>query len=644
MKVSFKWLKEVVDIPVDADALGHALTMVGLQLESKQELGNTEDAILDFEVTVNRPDCLNVFGLAREIALIFGSPAPALNGLHKTQTIPFRNNDGRYSGDGKEMRILIEDADLCPRYCGQLITGIRVGPSPPWMQAKLEACGLRPINNVVDITNFVMLEIGQPLHAFDFDTIANGTIRIRRAQNEKLIMIDGKERLLDDSMLAIADSNRAIAVAGVMGGRETEVTESTTNILLESAYFQAASVRRTAKSLELSTDASYRFERGADFKLQATACLRAAALMEEWAGGRVHPVIDVCPGKFTSAEIRVRQQRIPRILGQSIDPHLADNILTALGFIKKAENLWQVPSFRVDIFREIDLIEEIARHSGYNNIPATLPKGEKKYQEDYATYDMERSAIQFLRGAGLEEALTYSFVNDSAENSIRILNPISETAAFLRTSLLPGLQESVNHNLRHRNDDIRLFEIGRVFPPEGEKTALGIAALISYRDLKGIIESLFAALQFETPSIIDGSLTLGGKTIGRIIQTKSETRDLNLCEVYLSDLPVISRKILRFEPLIPYPVIQRDVSFFIDQEVAYSRLEDALKTLPLAALREFKLIDRYEGKNNPVGKVSLTLRLTFQAKDRTLTSEEADAMFDTAVTALSEKFQIETRK
>jgi phenylalanyl-tRNA synthetase beta chain len=643
MKVSFQWLKEVVEIPVDAEALGHALSMVGLQLESKQQLSGDE-AILDFEVTVNRPDCLSIFGLAREIALIFGSPAPALNGLHKAQTIPFRSNDGRYAGGGKEVRILIEDPDLCPRYCGQLITGIKVGSSPQWMQTKLEACGLRPINNVVDITNFVMLEIGQPMHAFDFDTIGDGTIRVRKARNEKLVMIDGKERLLSDSMLAIADASKPIGVAGVMGGKDSEVTDTTTAILLESAYFQPASVRRTAKALELSTDASYRFERGADYKLQASACLRAAALLEEYAGGEIHPVIDVCPAKFMSAEIRVRQQRISRILGYAIDPHLADNILTALGFIKKAENLWQVPSFRVDIFREIDLIEEIARHSGYNNIPETLPKGEKKYQEDYPTYELERSVTQILRGAGLEEALTYSFTADSSEYSTRILNPVSETAAFLRTSLLPGLEESVKHNLRHKNEDIRLFEVGRVFLPEREKTALGIATLMPYRDLKGILESLFSALQYETPEVVDGSLLLQNTKIGQIIQTDIESDVLQLCEIYLSDLHTLSKQALRYKPVVPYPVVQRDVSFLIDQDIIYSRLQEALKKLNIASLRECKLIDRYEGKNIPTGKVSLTLRFTFQANDRTLTSEEADGMFDTAITALSKEFQIEIRK
>ncbi len=643
MKISYQWLKEVVDIPVDPEELGRALTMVGIQLEDFQVF--QDDTTLDFEVTVNRPDCLNILGMAREIAMIFGSPPPALHGLHKTQIIPFRVNDGYYSGGEKEIRILIEDSDLCPRYSAQLMTGIRVGPSPAWMQKKLEACGLRSINNVVDVTNFVMLEIGQPMHAFDFDTLAGGTIRVRKARNEKLMMIDGKERLLTDSMLAIADADQAIAVAGVMGGMETEVTESTTNILLESAYFQPASVRRTAKALELSTDASYRFERGADYKIQATACLRAAALLEECAGGTVHPVIDVSPEKFVPAEIRLRQQRIARILGQTIDPHLADNILTSLGFIKKAENVWQVPSFRIDIFREIDLIEEIARHSGYNNIPATLPKGEKKYQADHPAFDLERAVNQFLRGAGMEEAYTYSFVEGSTiTNAIRILNPISETAVALRTSLLDNLQQSVAYNLRQRNEDVRLFEIGRVFLPEGEKTALGIAALTDYLNFKGILESMFEALQYEKPSIAGGSLSMKETLVGRILQTTIDAHPLQLCEIYLSDLIQLPKRVMRYQPVIPFPVVERDVSFLLSQDVRYSELENIFQHLNIPTLRKWKMIDRYEGKNLPPGKVSFTFRLTFQALDRTLRSEEVDVMFESVIRALSDKFQIELRK
>ena len=638
MKVSYNWLKETVDIPADPDALARALTMVGLQLESKQAF--EEDTTLDFEVTVNRPDCLSILGLAREIALIYSSPSPALKGLHAAQVIAVKTNDGRYSGAGKDLRILIEDTDLCPRFCGQLVTGIKVGPSPSWMQKRLEACGLRSISNIVDITNYLMLELGQPMHAYDFETIAGGTIRVRKARNEKLLMIDGKERLITDSMLAIADAERVIGVGGVMGGMETEVTDSTTNVLLEAAYFQPISVRRTAKMLELSTDASYRFERGADYKMQANACLRAAALLEECAGGTVHPVLDVCPGKFVVAEIRLRQPRIARILGQTIDPHLADNILTALGFIKKAEYLWQVPSFRVDIFREIDLIEEIARHFGYNNIPSTLPKAEKKYQADYPTFQLEREVNQFLRGAGLEEAFTYSFVNEGA---IQIVNPISETAKALRMSLLPNLQESVAHNLRHRNEDVGLFETGRIFLPNAEKTALGIAMLGEYRVLKGILESMLKALQYPEPTIRDGSISIEGKNIGRLIQSRSDSHPLQLCEIYLSDLVQLPKQRLSYDPVIPYPFVERDVSFLVSDQIQFLQLEDMFQQIDIPELRTWKLVDRYQGKNIPSGKVSLSLRFTFQAGDRTLTSEEVDRMFERIVRTLSQNFSIELR-
>jgi phenylalanyl-tRNA synthetase beta chain len=642
MKVSYNWLKEVVDIPVDADALTRALTMVGIQLESKTPY--EDDFTLDFEVTVNRPDCLSIYGLAREIALIFSSPAPAVNGLNSAGVIPFMNGDGRYSSAGKEVRILIEDSDLCPRYCGQLITGAKVGPSPAWMQKKLEACGLRPINNVVDITNFVMLELGQPMHAFDFDALSEGTIRVRKASaNEKLKMIDGKERQLNDSMLVIADASRPVAVAGVMGGMETEVTESSVNILLESAYFQPGSVRRTAKALELSTDASYRFERGADYKMQANACLRASSLLEEYAGASLHPVLDVCPGRFVPAEIRLRHPRIARILGQTIDPHFVDNILTALGFIKKAETVWQVPSFRVDVFREIDLIEEIARHSGYNNIPSTLPKTDKKYQADYPTFEMERAIGQYLRGAGFDEAYTYSFVN-STEGGIRIINPIAETAAGLRTSLLPNLQESIDFNLRHRNENIALFEIGRVFLSKGEKTAVGIAALTEYRRMEGVIEKLFDALQYDQMKLQDGLISLSGTTVGRMIQSQIDSNPLQLCEIYLTDLIDQPKRPLRYEPAIPFPFVERDLSFYVDKNVAYSQFEMIFHNVKQPELQKWTLLDRYAGKNVPPGKVSMTFRFKFQSPDRTLTSTEVDKMFETIVQSLTKNFQIEIRK
>jgi phenylalanyl-tRNA synthetase beta chain len=640
MKVSYNWLRQIVDIPVDADALATALTMVGLQLESKQQSGN--DISFDFEITVNRPDCLSVVGLAREIAVLFQSPAPIITDLHPCEILAFRGAEGTYSAAGRNVRIVIEEPELCPRYCGQLITGVTVQPSPQWMQQKLEACGVRSINNVVDVTNYVLLELGQPMHAFDFDQIANDTIRVRKARNEKLMMIDGKERLIDDSMLAIADANRAVAVGGVMGGMETEVTGSTTTVLFESAYFQPASVRRTAKLLELSTDASYRFERGVDYRMQATACRRAAALLAELGGGTAHPVIDVAPGKFVQPEIRLRHQRITRILGQQVDPHLADNILTALGFIKKSEHLWQVPSFRVDVFREIDLIEEIARHNGYNNIPSTLPKIDKKYQADYPTFEMERAVNQFLRGAGFDEAFTYSLTSDS--RGIKIQNPISETMSSLRTSLLQNLQQSIEFNLRHRNENVRLFEIGRVFLPEGEKVALGIAAMSEYRAVKGVVENLFEALQYQKPGFENGTLQLNGHQLGQFHQTSIDGASLQLCEIYLSDLQQLPTRELRYQQIIPYPFVERDVSFIIPEHVPFSQLEITFHNVKLANFTSWKLIDRYAGKNIPEGKVSLTLRLIFQAPDRTLTSEEVDAMYDQIVTRLNQHFPIELRK
>ena len=644
MRFSYNWLKEMVDIPVDADTLARELTMVGLQLESKQQLEN--DVILDFEITVNRPDCLSVYGLAREIATIFGVPVPSVAGLHSADVIRSEQNYGQYASADIQLKIMIEDTELCPRYCGQILTGVKIGPSPRWIVERLEACGLRPVNNIVDITNLVMLELGQPLHAFDFDQLAEGTIRVRKAADERLVMIDGRERLLRSPMLVIADASRPAAVAGVMGGADSEVSPGTTAILLESAYFQPASVRKTSKALELSTDASYRFERGVDYNLQAIACRRAAALIEEAAGGKVHPVLDVAPLRFVAPEIELRHERIERVLGRSdIDRSFVENTLTSLGFEMKNGRLWIVPSFRVDVQREIDLIEEIARHYGYNKFPNTLPKAERKYQSDYPTFELERALSQILRAAKLDEAYTYSLVGTGmAPEGIPLVNPISEATVRLRTSLLPGLIDSIEYNLRHRNHEVGLFEIGRVFLKEGEKVAVGMALLGEYRELKGIVESAVPALGYPQPSFQKGSVLVGDKLIGRIGQMQIDTSPAQVCEIYLSDMVALPKSRITYQPIIPFPFIERDMSFFVDDAILYADLARVFGELALPDLRSYKLLDRYQGSNTPHGKVSLTFRLLFQAESRTLTSEDVDSLYQRIVAEFVSRYGVELRK
>src|SRR5262245_12015620 len=326
MKVSYHWLEEISGVEADLDTLISKLTNIGLKLEDKKPVGN--DISLDLEITVNRPDCLSHYGVAREIVTAFQLPPVVYPEIHPDIPVHVRETTGNY----EDLTIILENPELCPRYSGQLLTGVKVGTSPDWLRERLEACDIRSINNVVDITNYVMFELGQPLHAFDYDKLAGKTIRVRRARNEKLVMIDGKERLLTESMLVIADAEKPQGVGGVMGGKESEVSDSTINVLLESAYFVPSTVRQTRKALDLSTDASFRFERGVDPLLQDVAIRRAALLLEQIAGAKVHSVLDVNVMQTRQHQIKLRPKRIERILGEAVQQDFSETVLTSLGF------------------------------------------------------------------------------------------------------------------------------------------------------------------------------------------------------------------------------------------------------------------------------------------------------------------------
>ncbi len=639
MKISYEWLREWVDIPVDANSLASELTMVGLQLAGMEITDG--DTILDLEITVNRPDCLSLRGLARETGVLFGTDPRALPDLLNVEVIRSENAEGSYPSGEFPLRISLKDTSLCPRYCGQVVSGVTVGASPAWVVRKLESAGIRSINNIVDVTNLVMLELGQPMHAFDYSKLSQSTIRVRRAGREKLLMIDDRERMLNDPMLVIADADRAVAVGGVMGGKESEVTDQTTVVLLEAAYFQPASVRVTAKTLEMSTDASFRFERGADPEIQATACRRAALLLQQLAGGKAQPVLDVSALMTAPVQIEMRPERVERILGIKMNPEFMERTLAALGFRNASGNIWTVPSFRVDVFREIDLIEEIARHYGYNRFPDTLPKAEKKYQADHSTYELERNISQYLSGAGVDEAYTLSF---GTEGEVQILNPVSETGSKLRASLVPGLLESIEYNLRHRNREARLFEIGHIFFAAGEKTMLGIAMIGEYRELKGILESMFPALGYQQPSWNQASLMIGDRQLGTMQQKAIGGHQVQTCELSLTDLVMLPKREIRYQQIIPFPFVERDASFVLDAAIPYFELQQVIAQIQIPELRSYHLVDRYLGGNIPIGKVSVTFRFVFQSETRTLTSEEVDALYDQIVVKVASRFGAELRK
>jgi phenylalanyl-tRNA synthetase beta chain len=348
-------------------------------------------------------------------------------------------------------------------------------------------------------------------------------------------------------------------------------------------------------------------------------------------------------------QVELRPERIERILGEPVDQSFVETVLTGLGFVQEEKNRWTVPSFRVDITREIDLIEEVARHFGYNNFPSTLPEGGIKYQEDYPTYGLERAVSQFLQGARVDEAVTLSFVNQSSpfikpEKSIQILNPISEAANELRNSLIPGLLESIDLNLRHRNRDVRLFEIGHTFHPHGERVMLGIVLIGDYQELKGIVEDAIVALQYPEPEVKDGKILIGEIELGDISQYDLEGNTVYAGELSLSDLIQIQKIKTKYKPIIPYPPIERDLTFVIDEQVPYSKMEGVFKQLAIPEIRSFKLIDRYKGKNAEPGKVNLTFRIIFQSENRTLLSEEVDALCAKIVAEFARSFGAELRK
>jgi len=426
-----------------------------------------DDRVLEVEITPNRPDCLSVLGIARELAALTGAR------LEPPQIALKESSESA----NKRARVRIEAPDLCHRFTARVITGVTIGPSPSWLRARLRAVGLRPISNVVDVTNYVLWELGQPLHAYDYDTVAEATIVVRRARpDERFTTLDGQERVLDASMLLIADPERAIGLAGVMGGANTEVTERTTRVLLESAWFAPGSIRRTSRALGLRTDAAYRFERGADIEGLVTASARAAALIVETAGGTIaRGVVDAYPRKRKPQHVRLRMSRVKRVLGVAPTPALARRVLTGLGLPVKSRGGdldVTVPSFRRDLSMEDDLVEEIIRVWGYDRIPATLPGGAISLVPAPTALPQGQAVRRALVGAGLAEVVTYSFTDPAKAELLRrtvdpkpveLMNPLAQDASLLRLSPLEGVLSAVATNVRRQQPDVRVFEISKTY-------------------------------------------------------------------------------------------------------------------------------------------------------------------------------------
>jgi phenylalanyl-tRNA synthetase beta chain len=651
------------------------------------------DVVYDLEVTPNRADLNSVIGIAREIAAVTG------NALK----LPVISNQCSVisAEAGKSVAVKLQEPGLCPRYTARVVTGVKVGPSPDWLRQTLEKIGIRSISNVVDVTNYVMLETGQPLHAFDYHLIAKGadgkpTIVVRRATaGEKFKTLDNQERTLTSDMLLIADEHKGIALAGVMGGANTEIRDDTRDVLIESAYFMPTNIRRTSKALGLRSESSYRFERGCDVGIADYASQRAAQLILETAGGTLVPgVVDAYPTPAEPKQITLRHHKANELLGLNLRPEEIEYYLGQLGLKavgRKARPVddtsspepvtFSIPSFRVDLKREVDLIEEVARLHGVDKIPSTAPRGAVGLHPFDAVYDEIAAVRRLLTGLGLNEAQGQTLIGRSEvrgakdEDIVGLANPLSADMDVLRPSLLPGLVHSLRHNITRKNDDVALFEIGRVFMNANgqtkEERRLAVAltgqrspafwsgddrdAKFDAMDLKGIVEDVLEhfglrGIQFgkrAEPSALfleSAAITLGGKLplgeLGQLLPALAKQYDLRdavfLAELRLDELFARGNANKSFKPLPHHPAIRRDVAMLVDEAVTHDAILTAVKQVKPPFLENVELFDVFRGKNVPAGKKSLAYAFTYRASDKTLTDAEANASHDKVVARLRE--------
>ena len=686
MFISYNWLRELTGTKLLPEEIRERLTNVGLAIDAVEPRGN--DFVLDVEVPSNRGDCLSHVGIAREVAVIEKSKV-------QSPESKVQNASGKTSDFTS---VTIDDPDLCPRYAARIVRGAKIAPSPAWLTRRLEAIGQRPINNVADITNYVLHELGQPLHAFDLAKLEGQRIVVRRARKgENIRTLDGAERKLDEQMLVIADATRAVAVAGVMGGEDSEIANTTTDILIESAYFNPASVRRTAKLLGLNTEASYRFERGTDPEGVLHTQERCMALICELAGGTATvDALDAYPQPFRTRDVTLRPPRVAAITSLKVETEEMLRILTALGFELQERNgaslRFAVPSWRHDVAIEEDLVEEIARHTGYDRIQTALPSVSSA--GEYHSSEARKRALRLsLAARGYDEAIGFSFIERTddfevlpalrahGDASVVLANPILEEASQMRQTLLPGLLKSLQHNINHGNRNVSLFELGRVFaglnerelPAEREALALlatgGLMLAdraqpeheLDFYDLKGALESGIEAMNLpplaveaseikhlrpgQSAVIRSGDSAVG--SIGRLSEFVAGEYKLRqpvfVAEIDLTALLETGELPVLYSPLPRFPSIVRDVSLLVARKYTVRELVRAVTEEQPRHFVQTEFVGTYEGEGIADDKRSITLRLEYRSDDRTLRDEEVDEIHWPVIEALKQKFNAEIR-
>lgn len=676
MKLPVSWLTEYVDVAMPADKLADALTMSGSKVDGVETHGS--DAVIEIEVTTNRPDCLSILGLAREVAAFTGRRVrvPAEYGAKEK---PART----------KLDLTIEDRKGCPRYTGRLIENVRVASAPQAARRFLELMGTRPVSNVVDVTNYVLFECGQPLHAFDFDKLSGGKIVVRRSRKgEKLLGIDGQTYELDGETLVIADAEKPVAIAGVIGGKFTEVTDSTKTVLLESAYFDPALVRRAARKYKISTESSYRFERRVNPDAVPAASRRAARLLADWAGGVDTSGLsdkNFLPKK-TAGRIALRLSRLEALLGMKVSQKRAIAILKALDLDTKALGKNGVgvarTALREDLKGEHDLIEEILRIEGFEKIPAKLPPTNYPNHDAYEPKARVPELKRFLAASGFDEIVTYSLVSvkhitDSAMEPAtfaKIANPASAEQEYLRRTLLPGFLQTIAYNANRKASSLRFFEIGKRYLPREKREERVLALAVygsseenwkrkdatSFFDLKGAVENALAFLGAGVPewSPADSGPSfdavaearIDGAAVGfaSVVSAEAQRRwdiphEAFFAEIVLFDGFLSRRRETRVVPVAKFPSVRRDIAFVIEEGVPIAALERAIREAGAPFLREMHLFDQYVGKNIPSGKRSLAFSLAYQKDDGTFTDAEITGLQKRVGDALKDRFRVEFR-
>ena len=689
MKVVYNWLKEFVEVKASPEDLRARLSLVGIAVDSIDE--TVAGPVLDAEITANRPDCLGHLGIAREVAAIYRVPLKPLHPNLKEIT-------EKAAG---ATRVKIEAPELCGRFTARVIRGVKVQPSTDWLRQRLEAIGEKSINNVVDVTNYVMFELGHPLHAFDFDKLAEHQLVVRRAQpGEKIKTLDGGEHKLTKDMCVIADAQRAVSIGGIMGGANSEISLSTKDILIECAWFDPISIRRSAKALGLRTEASYRFERGADPEMTELASRRAAELIQQVAGGEILAgAVDIYPHREPEKKIELSRKELLRVMGADIPDRDIEQILSALGFhpVRVDSNrgsdgsiaaVWEcrAVSWRQDVTRSIDLIEEVARHYGYDKFPPRLPPAKiAAHRLPHAeAQDRLRERIVAL---GYQEIVEIPIVDTKRDELFRsgglepalIGNPLAEDAAVMRSSGTVSMLRAIEWNLNHGQRNLRLFEIGKTYelrngePVETPVLTLGItgsarektiyegARDFEFADLKGDLDTiggLAGGFTWESggPQWLSGAraarlhlthktgqrefIGTAGQIAKRIADEFKFRQNVLVAELKLESLLTgleNAAAALRFKPLPRFPAVERDFSVVLADGVQFAQVEDAIRSLGIPELQSIEALDLFRGGQVAAGKYSLMIRVTFQSAEATFTDARLNDFSSRIVEALQQK-------